>query len=172
MSIYIEDYSEKSFVVRGETSNIKDDLLALGGKWNNRLNEKNNGSKFAAWVFWADKRKEIEKWLLNGCQKVGNRRFVENKSSSNSYSNHSASDSTTINRLEAKVDRLSKLLEAICDMHGIEIENKVVCNTKTKELAVKNDDISDDDLIDNIEPVAPTKRLLGRKLKPVVSPKV
>jgi hypothetical protein len=31
--IYIEDYSEKSFVVRGETQQVKDKLKIMGGKW-------------------------------------------------------------------------------------------------------------------------------------------
>ena len=33
-AVYIEEYSPKSFVVRGETKEYKEALKALGGKWN------------------------------------------------------------------------------------------------------------------------------------------
>ena len=42
----IEEYSEKSFVVRGSTKKYKDVLLGRGGKWNPFI--KNGG---AGWIF-------------------------------------------------------------------------------------------------------------------------
>lgn len=39
MSVTIENYSERSFVVRGETKEYKDILKRLGGKWNPNLRD-------------------------------------------------------------------------------------------------------------------------------------
>ena len=63
--MFIEEYSAKSFVVRGETTPHKDKLKDMGGKWNSRLTEKNFIDKFGAWLFWTDKREEVEKWLTS-----------------------------------------------------------------------------------------------------------
>ncbi len=64
--IYIEEYSEKSFVVRGDTRPYRDSLKALGGKWANRLTDKNNGEKFGAWLFWSAKLPEVNTWIKKG----------------------------------------------------------------------------------------------------------
>lgn len=45
----IVEYSEKSIAVFGDTKSIKDELKALGGKFNPAL--KNNGEKRAGWIF-------------------------------------------------------------------------------------------------------------------------
>lgn len=45
----IVDYSEKAIAVFGDTKSIKDELKALGGKFNHAL--KNNGEKRAGWIF-------------------------------------------------------------------------------------------------------------------------
>ncbi len=70
MSIYIEEYSTKSFVVRGETLNVKEALKTLGGKWNSNLTDKKTDEKFGAWLFWTDKKKEVEDWLKNGVKHI------------------------------------------------------------------------------------------------------
>lgn len=45
----IVDYSEKAIAVFGDTKSIKEELKALGGKFNHAL--KNNGEKRAGWIF-------------------------------------------------------------------------------------------------------------------------
>lgn len=56
--IYMEDYSKdgqiKSFLVKGDTKTIKDDLKKLGGRWNNTL---------GGWVFPKTKEIEIAEFL-------------------------------------------------------------------------------------------------------------
>ena len=37
IEVTMEKYSEKSFVVKGETTDIKETMKSLGGKWNSRL---------------------------------------------------------------------------------------------------------------------------------------
>ena len=65
-NMFIEDYTPKSFIVRGDdTVNYKDSLTNMGGKWNSRLTDKVSGEKFGAWIFWSDKRVEITKWMVN-----------------------------------------------------------------------------------------------------------
>ena len=56
----IVEYSEKSIAVFGDTKSIKEELKAIGGKFNPAL--KNNGEKRAGWIFpkkQADKVREL-----------------------------------------------------------------------------------------------------------------
>lgn len=187
-SIYIEEYSTKSFVVRGETRDYKESLKALGGKWNSRLTDKETGDKFGAWLFWSDKRIDIDDWFNKGCQEM------ENTQTSNSGSgvgkelpvlSSSSSNITalTIRRMEAKIDRLSKMLEAICSLHDIIIEpvveeteksdSRLISRTPVRERMmnktaststskfVKKLDFDIDEYEDEL-PVKTSKRLLGR----------
>jgi hypothetical protein len=52
----VEDYSEKAFVVRGDSKTHKDSLTALGGKWNDRLRDG------AGWIFPMTKKPDVLKW--------------------------------------------------------------------------------------------------------------
>ncbi|EGT74804.1 Hypothetical protein GG7_1608 [Haemophilus haemolyticus M19107] len=58
--IYIEDYKKddeiKSFLVKGDTSPIKEDIKKLGGKWNNSLK---------GWIFPKFKEIEIAEFIKN-----------------------------------------------------------------------------------------------------------
>ncbi len=64
-NVYIEEYSPKSFVVRGDTQPIKDQLKSLGGKWSSGFTDKETGEKFGAWLFWTAKKEEVEQFLSN-----------------------------------------------------------------------------------------------------------
>ncbi|MDF9831201.1 fusion protein [Parabacteroides sp. PF5-6] len=57
----IVDYSEKAIAVFGETRPIKDQLKALGGRFNPRLSYK--GGKRAGWIFATTKRAELNNVL-------------------------------------------------------------------------------------------------------------
>lgn len=56
--IYIEDYEKngqiKSFLVKGDTTTIKDELMNLGGKWNKGL---------GGWIFPMSKKIEIAEFI-------------------------------------------------------------------------------------------------------------
>ena len=56
MSIIIEDYTVKSFVVYGDTKIHKDKLKELGGRYNANL------SVGPGWVFSNKKKEEIMEW--------------------------------------------------------------------------------------------------------------
>jgi len=155
MSIYIEDYKNKSFVVRGNTIEYKDSIKSLGGKWNSNLTD-NNGEKFGAWLFWKDKRPEISKWINNGAKKI-------NDSSNNFSSNKS--------ELEEKIDYLTVLVKALCEANNIPIDNyklssgrPKIRNTSAKNAIIsdsvftENDFLLDDDTQETT--VKPHKRLI------------
>ncbi|NDV94786.1 fusion protein [Dysgonomonas sp. 521] len=58
----IVDYSEKALALFGDTRPIKDQLKALGGRFNPKLSH--NGTKRAGWIFAIAKRTELNN-LLN-----------------------------------------------------------------------------------------------------------
>jgi hypothetical protein len=57
ISIDIIDYTDKSFVLRGDTKPYKDIIKSLGGKWNSNLN---GGS---GWIFPKTKKDKVIEWL-------------------------------------------------------------------------------------------------------------
>ena len=70
-SIRIVSYTDKSFVVVGDTKTYKDSLKNLGGKWNGSLTNKETGEKFMGWIFYASKKNEIQSWIDTGCKTIG-----------------------------------------------------------------------------------------------------
>jgi hypothetical protein len=56
---FIQDYTDKSFVVRGDTIKIKDKLKDMGGRFNKFLKEKDNDNRFAGWIFSMNKKEVI-----------------------------------------------------------------------------------------------------------------
>jgi hypothetical protein len=64
-SITVEDYTTKSFVVRGDTVQYKENMKALGGKWNASLTDKTSGEKFGGWIFPSTKKTEFMEWFDN-----------------------------------------------------------------------------------------------------------
>ena len=56
--IYIENYSEKSFVLLGNTIEYKDQIKALGGKFNKNLRDNKIG-----WVFPMSKKQEVQNFI-------------------------------------------------------------------------------------------------------------
>ena len=62
MSLYIVDYSERAIALFGETSLYKDNISAIGGKFNPSL--KSNDKKLAGWIFPKSKKSDVER-LLN-----------------------------------------------------------------------------------------------------------
>lgn len=53
----IEDYTEKSFVVFGETKIFKETLKELGGKYNGNL------KVGPGWVFSKNNKEKVEQWI-------------------------------------------------------------------------------------------------------------
>ena len=81
--IYIEEYSQKAIVVRGDTKKYKEDLKHLGGKYNHCLK---NGP---GWIFSKRKQNDIEVFIENGIR-LGNEskeKEKNNKISETQYEN-------------------------------------------------------------------------------------
>jgi hypothetical protein len=66
--VYTEIYTEKSFVVRGDTKSHKESLKLLHGKWNASLTDKSTGERFGGWIYPMGKKDSVDKWIQEGCQ--------------------------------------------------------------------------------------------------------
>lgn len=53
----LSNYSDKSFVISGNTKEYKEELKEMGGKWNSKL------TCGSGWIFSLTKKKELEDWL-------------------------------------------------------------------------------------------------------------
>lgn len=100
-NLLIQEYSDKTFVVRGDTKPYKDILKNMGGKWNSRLTEKDSEDKFGAWLFFNSKRSEVDEWFSKGC--INDTSSVSNKISYSPKSNE-------LERIEAKLDKILAIL--------------------------------------------------------------
>jgi|SaaInlV_165m_DNA_1040744.scaffolds.fasta_scaffold00259_23 hypothetical protein len=100
-NLLIQEYSDKTFVVRGDTKPYKDILKNMGGKWNSRLTEKDSEDKFGAWLFFTSKRSEVDEWFSKGC--INDTSSVSNKISYSPKSNE-------LERIEAKLDKILAIL--------------------------------------------------------------
>jgi len=162
-NIYIQEYSLKSFVVRGETRDYKESLKVMGGKWNSRLTDKETGDKFGAWLFWSDKRSDVKNWISNGCKDIRNnisssndeRKEFTNTYESSSNTTRSESDIlVSIKRIESNINGIYKMLEALCEIQNIDIgdnlEETNVLNNK-KSISTKTSDLYDCDFEIDIE---------------------
>ena len=89
--ITITDYTEKSFVLRGDTKEYSRFLADSGGKWNPNLTDG------AGWIFSMKKREKIESWI---------------KSESKNESNLDSKSKNEINN-DSKLDKILDMLNQI-----------------------------------------------------------
>tara|TARA_Y100000389_G_scaffold151795_1_gene151605 strand:- start:2552 stop:3040 length:489 start_codon:yes stop_codon:yes gene_type:complete len=156
-SVYIQEYSAKSFVVRGDTQPHKEALKNLGGKWGNSFTDKESGEKFGAWLFWTAKKPELEKWISNGM-------VITEKSSSPKKEKVTSTESNDmrerINRIETMLIDIVEVMESL-DIDDIE---KLKNTDFYKWYAKQNESkFSTDDTFDEEEEeTKPRKRLLKK----------
>ena len=156
-SVYIQEYSAKSFVVRGDTQPHKEALKNLGGKWGNSFTDKESGEKFGAWLFWTAKKPELEKWISNGM-------VITEKSSSPKKEKVTTTESNDmrerINRIETMLIDIVEVMESL-DIDDIE---KLKNTDFYKWYAKQNESkFSTDDTFDEEEEeTKPRKRLLKK----------
>ena len=65
--IRILKYSEKAFVVIGDTKKNSTTLNKMGGKWNISLTYKETGEKFMGWIFSNRQLDKVSMWIDLGC---------------------------------------------------------------------------------------------------------
>ena len=130
--VYIEHYSEKSFVIRGDTRPYRESLRALGGKWANRLTDKETNEKFGAWLFWSKKHPELVRWIKGGCKPV------EGSGSSGGGSIGTGLEAR-IGSMEATLCRLEKMIQVLHNyiLNGEIIEEEEEEEEKPKRLLGK-----------------------------------
>ena len=113
-AVYIEVYSEKSFIVRGDTRPHREKLLSLGGKWADRLTDKKTKEKFGAWLFWTAKRKELDTWVEKGCKEVtGGSGGFKRSVSTSAISGGSGSDTKRLIEMEKRLINIERLLKKL-----------------------------------------------------------
>lgn len=137
MNIYIENYSEKSFVLKGETQNFKDDIKKIGGKWTTGFTDKKTGEKFAAWLFFINKKSEVEKWINgNKSEDIKNICSDVKKLCSDVKKSEDKNDK---NDYKDILNRLLKIENSIC-----EIYKELKKNNKKSIEDYEEDDLCDD----------------------------
>jgi hypothetical protein len=110
--VYIETYSDKSFVVRGDTRPHKESLKRMGGKWVNRLTDKKSGDKFGAWLFWTEKREEVSEWVSKGC---ASQTFIQERKISLTPEE--------LSNLIKRITKLEKVVEKMSKQWGIDMSS-------------------------------------------------
>ena len=102
--ILVQDYSEKSFVLRGEeTKEYKDQIITLGGKWNSKL------SGGGGWIFSNKQKDKVKNWLDDETSKNSietSKNLIETSKKS-----IETSIDSDMNRIEKKLDKIISLLE-------------------------------------------------------------
>jgi hypothetical protein len=119
----IENYTEKSFVLRGETKQYEDSMNALSGKWNDRLTDRATGDKFGAWIFPMTKKQMVQDWVRNGKHLTAPPAGANNNSSSVGGGGGGDLRQITLKlqRAETKIARLEELMNIVMNEIGIEV---------------------------------------------------
>ena len=163
--IFIEEYTDRSVVVRGETRQYKEDLKKIGGKYNSRLRGE------PGWIFPKSKQDVIVKFMKEGKRLVSEEEVqagetrtleweskfnIEKKTSSSSNDNVVLID--MIKKIIQRVDLMDKKLSILIAANNIkDTVSKQVSHKKVVKKKVEQS--SDDDSSEEEEQV-PRKRLL------------
>lgn len=150
MSISIVNYSEKAIAVFGNTKEIKDHLLSIGGKFNPSL--KQNDERVAGWIFPSSKREDVKKIITSYSQ--GNLEPVKTEvvKKQKEQSEHSFEISkemylalvSRIESLEAEIKICKKVIDKLTDSSSVETpqpKKKIQPSLKFTD----NDDLYDED---------------------------
>lgn len=106
--IKVQEYSERSFVVCGNTKEIKDNLKELGGKYNSRLKDSvNKDATFSGWIFPKSKYPFVREWLEANHGDSLVYEFIPVNNSDNTTS-HNKQEKTQGNDLSDQVQRLTE----------------------------------------------------------------
>ena len=166
--ISLEEYTDRSIVVRGETRQYKEDLKKLGGKYNSRLRGE------PGWIFPKSKQNDIVKFMKEGKRLVteeevraGEARTLEWESKRGGEQKTSTSSSSIndnkvlidmIKTLTQKISLMDKKISILMTANNIDTGSNQVSHKKViKKKVVESS--SDDDSSEEEEQI-PRKRLL------------
>jgi len=158
--ISLEEYTDRSIVVRGETRKYKEDLKKLGGKYNSRLKGE------PGWIFPKSKQNDIVKFMNEGKRLVteeevraGEARTLEwesKRSGKQKTSSSSINDNKVlidmIKTLSQKISLMDKKISILMTANNIDTYSNQVSHKKVVE--------SSDDYSSEEEEHIPRKRLL------------
>ena len=181
-AVRIIPYTEKSFVVVGDTKPHKDSIKNLGGKWNSSLTNKETGEKFMGWIFFLNKGKknEVQNWIDNGClpiestsgneeSKRGFEKILFPNKTSESKTEFPTTRKVSLSPIRPDVDRVSQLENTLSTLltrlASLEAEVKLLKGEKHQ--AKKDDEEYEFEEIEveeevEIEVPVQNKRLLRR----------
>ena len=144
-SICIEQYTEKSIVVRGDTVPYTEKLLSIGGKFNKML----KGGE--GWIFPLTKKQVVEKTISEVLVVEDNIQKEDKiiKKRITSSSNSSSEVILTKNEYLHLVSRIEKLEKLIVQVYPIETKSKK--DTLPLLSNINIDDIQDDNEDDEDE---------------------
>lgn len=163
--ISLEEYTDRSVVVRGETRQYKEDLKKLGGKYNSRLRGE------PGWIFPKSKQDDIVKFMKEGKRLVSEKeaqegeartlewelkRNIEKKAYSSSSSNDNAVLIDMIKKLTQRIDLMDKKLSIL--MTANNIKDTVSKQVSHKKVIKKKAEQSSSN--ESSEEETPRKRLL------------
>ena len=106
--IYIENYSERSIVVLGDTKPHKDALKSMGGRFNSRLKDDKVG-----WVFPKTFEQQVKDYVSNGKITV---KVKPNKDLLQQLQEVNREIKEDIKRVEKKIDNLDKKLDVVVSL--------------------------------------------------------
>ena len=119
----LSQYSDKSFVITGNTKEHKESLKEMGGKWNSKL------SCGPGWIFSLVKKKDVETWLqkqplLTTCSDEETTTFNPISSSTPPQKNEVDIFEKFVLYLKPHYQKNEKLQEILCDFSHILREGK------------------------------------------------
>lgn len=133
-AIIKEDYSEKCFVLRGDTQPAKEDIKAMGGKFNARLTDGSTGEKFAGWVFPHSMSDTVQTWLDTGSLPAQTQKAPQiprPQQFSNLHTPGYARLAPPNQKIEAffnemtnKIEHLEEMLKSLMDHYGLELPSE------------------------------------------------
>ena len=163
-SLQIVSYTDKSFVVIGDTKTHKDSLKNLGGKWNGSLTNKDTGEKFMGWIFYSSKKREIQSWIDTGCKPIPVSTQRENQRETPREYPQRQTESKGEIVSQNKIQQLEKSLEMLLQRINVlenevkTLKNQPVSQYKKQDLVVEEEVEFEEEVMQEV----PKKRLLRR----------
>ena len=153
--ISVEQYTERSIVVRGETRKYKEDLKKLGGKYNSRLRGE------PGWIFPITKKGDVLSFISNGERLVSEEEEKAGEIMTREWENKRENDKKSISQCDDVVISMLKKLSFKIDRIETVLSNLLSTDQKNKFEEMMNKDIS-------LKNIKLTKKIV-KKTKPVKS---
>lgn len=157
----IQNYSDKSFVLLGDTFPIKDEIKKIGGSFNKGLDI--NGTKHVGWIFTTDKKSDVEALISNPNIKSK----VNENAKPTSYQTNNTKSSINIDpkithEMFANLLNKYEILEARLQFveEHLKLTKQPITTTKSKTVQKKKEVVSSSDEEDEEEEYVPSGRLL------------